>query len=763
MAALRRGSRRRSVPPCTTTSRRPPPSHCDPKLRELRDAGVEFGALGGVVSRLRPDGRVPHREPRGLARPLRLARRVGPCRDLRRAKGRSTAPRSSPPRATDLPRSRSATGDASPRRDFGGRRAGRRVSGDGNLISLERVSLVFGTSSVLATSASACSPATASCRRLSTVAASRPCCASWRACRRPTPAATRYTGGDDGIRIGMLAQDDAPTPTGRSARPSSATCGARVGGRPPHPRRPHGLLGGIAAENVGGLDSPRRAQVGWRASTPRPGPPARVRPRAAAPRRADHTLDVEGVAGSPTTSRRSGAAPATHTVAITHDRWVHRRLRDEHVGGRGRRRQRLRGWICRLRPRQGRARPPRRRRRRPPLEPHAQGAAWLGAVRPAARASEVPHRRGERAHRRRDGTRNSVELASFAKPASRQGRARPRGRQRERRRAAARAPPARPRDVAPRAGRAHRHRRRQRRRQVDVCCARLTGDVALDGGRRKIGKTVAIAHLTQEVRELERFEQWRVIEGHRGTSSSGPCWATRRSAPPARDAARLPGGRQQSRVGDLSGGERRRLQLTRLLLTEPNVLILDEPTNDLDIETLTSLEDVLDGWAGTLVVVSHDRYLLERVADKQLALLGDGKVREAARRGRGVPPAAGGPRHERSEREGRGCVVGRDPSGSSGGTTGAPDGTPARDGREPGAAARGAQGDGAHREAACPGWRPGGALHATCGEGHDPAAPADLSANCRPSSPSARSSSSSGSRRRARRLTPSLCSEAEDS
>ena len=77
------------------------------------------------------------------------------------------------------------------------------------------------------------------------------------------------------------------------------------------------------------------------------------------------------------------------------------------------------------------------------------------------------------------------------------------------------------------------------------------------------------------------------------------------------------GGRQQTRVSDLSGGERRRLQLTRLLMDEPNVLLLDEPTNDLDIETLTSLEDVLDGWAGTLLVVSHDRYLLERACDRR--------------------------------------------------------------------------------------------------------------------------------------------------
>ena len=76
------------------------------------------------------------------------------------------------------------------------------------------------------------------------------------------------------------------------------------------------------------------------------------------------------------------------------------------------------------------------------------------------------------------------------------------------------------------------------------------------------------------------------------------------------------GGRQQSRVGDLSGGERRRLQFVRLLMDEPNVLMLYEPTNDLDIDTLTSMEDVLDGWAGTLLVVSHDRYLLERMTDR---------------------------------------------------------------------------------------------------------------------------------------------------
>ena len=107
------------------------------------------------------------------------------------------------------------------------------------------------------------------------------------------------------------------------------------------------------------------------------------------------------------------------------------------------------------------------------------------------------------------------------------------------------------------------------------------------------------------------------------------------------------GDRLTARIGDLSGGERRRFQLLRLLLAEPNVLLLDEPTNDLDIETLTVLEDFLDGWPGTLVVVSHDRYFLERVCDSVWALLGDGQVpmlprgvdeylerREAALRGR---------------------------------------------------------------------------------------------------------------------------------
>ncbi len=156
----------------------------------------------------------------------------------------------------------------------------------------------------------------------------------------------------------------------------------------------------------------------------------------------------------------------------------------------------------------------------------------------------------------------------------------------------------------------------------------FTGDVPLSSGTRKVGSTVAVAFLTQEVRELEKFESWRVIEAIEDVKKFTVLGDKEVSASQLAKRLGFTGGRQQTRVGDLSGGERRRLQLLRLLMAEPNVLILDEPTNDLDIETLTSLEDVLDGWAGTLIVVSHDRYLLERVADRQVALLGDGAVRD---------------------------------------------------------------------------------------------------------------------------------------
>ena len=156
----------------------------------------------------------------------------------------------------------------------------------------------------------------------------------------------------------------------------------------------------------------------------------------------------------------------------------------------------------------------------------------------------------------------------------------------------------------------------------------IAGQLPLASGKRKQGITVRLAYLSQEVRELERYADWRVIEAIEDVRKYVRLGPKEISASQLATRLGFTGGRQQTRVSDLSGGERRRLQLTRLLMDEPNVLLLDEPTNDLDIETLTSLEDVLDGWAGTLLVVSHDRYLLERACDHQVALLGDGKLRQ---------------------------------------------------------------------------------------------------------------------------------------
>ncbi|GGK81314.1 ABC-F family ATP-binding cassette domain-containing protein [Ornithinimicrobium pekingense] len=156
----------------------------------------------------------------------------------------------------------------------------------------------------------------------------------------------------------------------------------------------------------------------------------------------------------------------------------------------------------------------------------------------------------------------------------------------------------------------------------------LQGQHPLAAGRLKTGKTVRMACLSQELRELDRVRGWTVIDAITEVRSFTTIGGKEVSASSLAQRLGFTGGRQQSRVGDLSGGERRRLQFVRLLMDEPNVLLLDEPTNDLDIDTLTSMEDVLDGWAGTLLVVSHDRYLLERMTDRQVALLGDGTLRD---------------------------------------------------------------------------------------------------------------------------------------
>jgi ATP-binding cassette subfamily F protein uup len=153
----------------------------------------------------------------------------------------------------------------------------------------------------------------------------------------------------------------------------------------------------------------------------------------------------------------------------------------------------------------------------------------------------------------------------------------------------------------------------------------LVGQQKPDSGRVVVGQTVKPAYLSQEVAELdpslrvlEAVEQVAKVVDLGGGKTIG--------ASSLADRFGFTGNAQWTRVGDLSGGERRRLQILRLLMGEPNVILLDEPTNDLDIDTLRALEDLLDGWPGTLVVVSHDRYFLERVTTVTASLMGDGTV-----------------------------------------------------------------------------------------------------------------------------------------
>ena len=147
-------------------------------------------------------------------------------------------------------------------------------------------------------------------------------------------------------------------------------------------------------------------------------------------------------------------------------------------------------------------------------------------------------------------------------------------------------------------------------------------------GRVARGKTVQVATLSQSTHELDALADLRVVEAVAMVGER--VMVGDKEMTVAQLVERLGFTRQRAwtRVGEVSGGERRRLQLLRLLMTEPNVLLLDEPTNDLDTDTLAAVEDILDSFPGTLVVVSHDRYLLERVTDHQVALLGDGSVRD---------------------------------------------------------------------------------------------------------------------------------------
>ncbi|MEU1541994.1 ABC-F family ATP-binding cassette domain-containing protein [Actinacidiphila glaucinigra] len=145
-------------------------------------------------------------------------------------------------------------------------------------------------------------------------------------------------------------------------------------------------------------------------------------------------------------------------------------------------------------------------------------------------------------------------------------------------------------------------------------------------GKVVVGKTVRLAYLSQEVAELDpALRVLQAVESVRGRVDLGK--GREMTAGQLCEKFGFTKEKQWTPVGDLSGGERRRLQLLRLLMDEPNVLFLDEPTNDLDIETLTQLEDLLDGWPGSMVVISHDRYFLERTTDRVFALLGDATLR----------------------------------------------------------------------------------------------------------------------------------------
>ena len=152
----------------------------------------------------------------------------------------------------------------------------------------------------------------------------------------------------------------------------------------------------------------------------------------------------------------------------------------------------------------------------------------------------------------------------------------------------------------------------------------LAGEVELAAGKRIEGKTVRLGWLRQELDDLD--PERRLLDAVEDVATYVHLGKKELSASQLAERLGFSAKRQRTPVGDLSGGERRRLQLTRVLMAEPNVLLLDEPTNDLDIDTLQELESLLDSWPGTMVVISHDRYLIERIADNTYALFGDGKL-----------------------------------------------------------------------------------------------------------------------------------------
>ncbi len=154
----------------------------------------------------------------------------------------------------------------------------------------------------------------------------------------------------------------------------------------------------------------------------------------------------------------------------------------------------------------------------------------------------------------------------------------------------------------------------------------ITGEIEPTSGRVKTGMTVKVAKLSQNLDELAEFEGERVQAVVKQFSSIELSDGSELSPTQLLERLGFTSAQLKTPVGRLSGGQKRRLQLLVVLLGEPNVLVLDEPTNDLDTDVLAALEDLLDSWPGTLIVVSHDRYLMERVTDQQYAVM-DGGLR----------------------------------------------------------------------------------------------------------------------------------------
>ena len=155
----------------------------------------------------------------------------------------------------------------------------------------------------------------------------------------------------------------------------------------------------------------------------------------------------------------------------------------------------------------------------------------------------------------------------------------------------------------------------------------ITGALQATEGKVKTGKTVRFATLSQDVHELDKHGDERIFSMIANEKKTFTVGKKELGTGQLLEQLGFDSPQLQTPIRDLSGGQRRRFQLLRLLFTEPNVLILDEPTNDLDTDMLAAIEDLLDSWPGNLIVISHDRYLLERVTDDQYSILGDGKIR----------------------------------------------------------------------------------------------------------------------------------------